>query len=91
MEKVLKQHFEDIELLYFLHQGTNILREIVTTKMCQQLRWVPSEEVIYLVMYNAGGQRTQEAVEEYTRQLLEEINIIIIWPSACSLEVNALD
>jgi hypothetical protein len=42
-------------------------------------------------MDNAGGHGTQEAIEEYTRRLLEEFNIVVIRQSACSPEVNALD
>ena len=36
-----------------------------TTKVCQQLHWVPLKEPIYLVMDNAGGNRVHGAREEY--------------------------
>ncbi len=42
-------------------------------------------------MDNARGHGTQEAIEEYTRRLLEEFNIVVIRQSVRSPEVNALD
>ncbi len=42
-------------------------------------------------MDNAGGRGTQDAIEEYTRRLLQEFNIVIIRQSVCSPEVDALD
>ncbi len=42
------------------------------------MHWIPPEQEIYLVMDNAGGHGTEEAVDEYTRVLNEEYNIIIL-------------
>jgi hypothetical protein len=64
---------------------------VIAAEIHQKLHWVPPAESMYLVMDNAGGHGTQEAVEEYTRRLLEDFNIIIIRQSARSPEVNALD
>jgi hypothetical protein len=53
--------------------------------------WVPQDETIYLVMDNAGGHGTEEAIGEYTRRMQREFNIEIIFQSSRSPEVNALD
>ncbi len=95
---------DDIELSCYLHQGTTVEREItcnspfmlenlplIAAEMRQKLHWIPPEESVYLVMDNAGGHGTQEAIEEYPRRLLEEFNIIVLRQSARSPEVNALD
>jgi hypothetical protein len=42
-------------------------------------------------MDNAGGHGTQQARDQYTRQLQHEYNITIIQQSAGLQEVNALD
>jgi hypothetical protein len=42
------------------------------------MHWIPPEQEIYLVMDNAGGHGIEEAVDEYTRVLNEEYNIIIL-------------
>jgi len=48
-------------------------------------------ETIYLVMDNAGGHGTNNAVEDYTRCLKEEHNITIIQQPSRSPHLNALD
>lgn len=53
--------------------------------------WIPSEQVIYLVMDNAGGHGTDQAVQQYTKQLLDEHNIEIIQQVPRSPETNVLD
>jgi hypothetical protein len=57
----------------------------------QKLHWIPENEIIYLVMDNAGGHGTVEAIEQYTRILLEDYNIEIIHQPARSPETNPLD
>jgi hypothetical protein len=42
-------------------------------------------------MDNAGGHGMQEALDEYTRRLRDDFNLVIIQQSAHSPEVNALD
>ena len=57
----------------------------------EKMPWVPEAETIYLVMDNAGGHGTIEAIEQYTRDLLEQYNIEIIHQVARSPEANVLD
>jgi hypothetical protein len=57
----------------------------------QKLHWVPDDEIIYLGMDNAGGHGTFEAVEQCTRNLLENYNIEIIHQPPRSPETNPLD
>ena len=52
---------------------------------------VPDNELVYLVMDNAGGHGTDDAIDEYTRTLRDEHNIEIIHQAARSPETNALD
>lgn len=56
-----------------------------------KFHWVPDDEIIYLIMDNAGGHGTIEAVEQYTLQLLLEFNIVIIQQIPRSPETNVLD
>jgi hypothetical protein len=64
---------------------------LIAADIHQKPHWVPPKESIYLIMDNAGGRGTQDAIEEYTRRLLQEFNIVIIRQSVCSPEVDALD
>jgi hypothetical protein len=57
----------------------------------QKMPWVPPRQPIYLIMDNAGGHGTRDAIDQYTRQLQRDYNIIIIFQSAGSPDVNALD
>jgi hypothetical protein len=63
----------------------------------EKMPWVPQDETIYLVMDNAGGHGTEEAIGEYTRWMwrefnIENISIIAITGSQCTrlwtLDVN---
>jgi hypothetical protein len=56
-----------------------------------RMPWVPLQEPIYLIMDNAGGHGTREAVDQYTRALRNQINVIIKQQPAHSPELNALD
>jgi hypothetical protein len=95
---------EDIELSCFLPRGTIIEKEVncdsrfmlanlpsIADEIRGRMPWVPGDQVIYLVMDNAGGHGTIQAIDEYTQQLQAEYNIEIIHQSARSPEVNALD
>ncbi len=57
----------------------------------QKMNWVPENETIILVMDNAGGHETVEAIEQYTRTLLDNYNIEIIHQPARSPDTNPLD
>jgi hypothetical protein len=53
--------------------------------------WVQQEQPIYLLMDNAGGHGTREAVGQCTRALRNEYNVIIKQQPARSPELHALD
>jgi hypothetical protein len=57
----------------------------------QNMPWVPQEQPIYLIMDNAGGHGTREAVGQYTRALRNQFNVIIKQQPARSPKLNALD
>jgi hypothetical protein len=57
----------------------------------EKFSWVPAEETVYLVMDNAGGHGTSEAIEKYTQMLKDEYNIEIIHQVPRSPETNLLD
>ena len=65
--------------------------EKVGKSIREKFTWVPSEETIYLVMDNAGGHGTAEAVQTYTRMLMDKYNIEIIHQIPRSPETNLLD
>ncbi len=56
-----------------------------------RMPWVPLQEPIYLVLDNAGGHWTRGAVDQYTRALRNQFNVIIKQQPACSPGLNALD
>jgi hypothetical protein len=91
----------EVELSSHLPAGTMVEHEVtcnsafmlhhvplIAAEMREKMPWVPPTEPIYLVMDNAGGHGTQEAIEEYTRRALVEFNVVIIRQSARSPEVN---
>ena len=41
--------------------------------------WIPINKPCYLIMDNAGGHGTGEAIEKYTQILREKYNINLIW------------
>ena len=51
----------------------------------------PDEDIVYLVMDNAGGHGTDDCVKEYTHILFEDYNIQIIQQVPRSPETNVLD
>jgi hypothetical protein len=52
---------------------------------------VRDEDVIFLVMDNAGGHGKQEVIERYESNLRDNYNIIIIWQQPRTPESNMLD
>jgi hypothetical protein len=71
---------DNIELSCFLHPGTVVEREItcnsafmlenlplIATETHLKLHWISPKESLYLVIDNARGHGTQEAIEKYTR------------------------
>ncbi len=62
----------------------------IAQAMRRKYHWVPREEKLYLVMDNAGGHGTKEAIQEYV-SVLKESNIQVIWQVPRSPETNMLD
>ena len=56
----------------------------------EQFHWVRNDKKIYLVMDNAGGHGTVDAINTYTKALLQ-FNVEIIWQVLWSPETNMLD
>jgi hypothetical protein len=69
----------------------NVMKEIVGPAIRNAFHWADKDETIYLVMDNAGGHGTDEAIEQYTKYLWEEHKIEIIWQVPRSPETNMLD
>ncbi len=63
----------------------------ISAEIRRSMHWIPPEQEIYLVMDNAGGHGAEEAVDECTRVLNEQYNIIILHQAPRSPEMNALD
>ena len=59
--------------------------------MRESYHWIDINVVIYLVMDNAGGHGTDNAIIEYTRLLKDTYNITIIHQIPRSPYTNALD
>ena len=53
--------------------------------------WIPITQKCYLVMDNAGGHGTNVAIQSYSKTLLEEYNIEIIFQIPRSPYTNVLD
>ena len=53
--------------------------------------WVNRDQACYIVMDNAGGHGTKDAINEYTNHLLNDYNIKIIWQIPRSPYTNVLD
>ena len=53
--------------------------------------WVPKDESIYLIMDNAGGHGTKDAIEKYVQLLKDEYNVIIQHQTPRSPEFNLCD
>mmetsp|Transcript_22699 Transcript_22699/g.53836 ORF Transcript_22699/g.53836 Transcript_22699/m.53836 type:complete len:948 (+) Transcript_22699:244-3087(+) len=63
----------------------------IATSIRAAYHWLNKEDVIYLVMDNAGGHGTDECVDEYTKGLLDKHSIQIVQQVARSPETNVLD
>ena len=57
----------------------------------QAYHWVSINQSCYIVMDNAGGHGTKDAINEYTHHLLNQYNIKIIWQIPRSPYTNVLD
>jgi hypothetical protein len=66
------------------------IRKIGQT-MRDKISWVPHPQKCYLVMDNAGGHGTEEAIKKYTDILETEFDIEIIHQIPRSPETNILD
>ena len=53
--------------------------------------WIAMETKCYLVMDNAGGHGTNDAIQQYTNNLRKNYNIAIIWQVPRSPYTNVLD
>jgi hypothetical protein len=95
---------DDVTISCFYPRGSIIKEEVtcnsrfmletmptIGAKICRNMPWVPHEQPIYLIMDNAGGHGTREAVGRYTRALRNQFNVIIKQRPARSPELNALD
>ncbi len=63
----------------------------ISAAIHEKITWVLETKMIYLVMDNAGGHGTTEAIELYVRGLLEQYSIEIIHQAVRSTETNFLD
>lgn len=59
--------------------------------MREAYHWLDEDDIIYLVMGNAGGHGTDKCVDEYTKKLRDEHSIVIVQQVARSPETNVLD
>ena len=53
--------------------------------------WLPRSKICYVVMDNAGGHGTDNAIEEYVRTLKDDWNVEVIFQIPRSPYTNALD
>jgi len=63
----------------------------VGTAVRSKYHWIPRSQKCYIVMDNAGGHGTDEAIEEYRKMLLDDFNIEIIHQVPRSPYTNLLD
>ena len=62
----------------------------VGRELRNKFHWILDAKKIYLVMDNAGGHGSMEAINEYSR-LLNDYNVEIVWQIPRSPETNMLD
>jgi hypothetical protein len=95
---------EDLTISCFYPQGYFIEEDLtcnsqfmldtmptIGAQIRQRMPWIPLVTPIHLILDNAGGHGTRAAIEEYTRRLRNDHNVIIKFQPARSPEVNALD
>ena len=63
----------------------------VGTAIRSSYHWIPITQKCYLVMDNAGGHGTNEAITSYSKTLLDDFNIEIIFQIPRSPYTNVLD
>jgi hypothetical protein len=63
----------------------------VVAEICCCTPWIPQDCLINLILDNSGGHGTRAVKEQYTRQLLENNNMIIKRQLPRSPELNVLD
>ena len=61
----------------------------IGAKIRSKMHWI--EGPIYLIMDNAGGHGTRDAIDEYVDDLATEYNVHIVWQIPRSPETNLLD
>ena len=101
---MLPAHLEVVELHIKMIKGSFIEKDCscdsdfmlrtlpqVGQKIRQAYHWLPADESIYLQMDNAGGHGTKVAIEEYTQNLRENFNIVIVHQPPRSPDTNVLD
>ena len=93
----------DVQLYVQVQQGDEIQKDCscdssfmletipeVRVGLQKSFHWFPQDQTIYLVMDNAGGHGTNDAIKTYTDGL-KEYNVEIIWQVPRSPETNMLD
>ena len=63
----------------------------VGTAIRSSYHWIPITQKCYLVMDNAGGHGTNEVITSYSKTLLDDFNIEIIFQIPCSPYTNVLN
>lgn len=64
---------------------------LVGATMQEKYHWVPMETPLYLIMDNAGGHGTNDAITNYVHTLKEVYNVEIIHQIPCGPELKILD
>lgn len=74
----------------------SVMRD-VGVSVCNYFFWIPRNKngrlllTVYLIIDNAGGHGTNEAIQEYRSMLKEEFNIVLLAQVPRSPETNLLD
>ncbi len=81
---------DDLNLYCYYPQGSIIEEDItcnsnfmlqtmpaIGAEIRQKMPWIPPDQPIYLILDNAGGHGTRQAINEYTRQLRDQHNVIL--------------
>ena len=63
----------------------------IGAKIREKMHWIDADKPIFLVMDNAGGHGTKDAIEAYVDGLKEEHNVVVVWQIPRSPETNLLD
>jgi hypothetical protein len=57
----------------------------------RKYHWVPKEVTIYLIMDNAGGHGTKDAIAQYVADIKQDHNVEIVWQVPRGPKLNLLD